>query len=225
MHLDLSSAYHGMYQGGTAAAISKTAAAPIERVKLLIQNQGAMLAAGRLDKPYTGIVDCFKRTYADEGMKAVGYGSVSKPLTLTLVPVLQGQWWADPNLMCYTLDLTWISGTNVIRYFPTQALNFAFKGRCYGITMNKQLTRDIDTYKKMFGFKKAEGYGLWVAGQQVPPTISIILLKCQHQATLLAVLPQVPRLRSLCTPWIMRAHVSLQTPSRSKPAEGVNLMA
>ena len=54
--------------GGTAAAISKTAAAPIERVKLLIQNQGAMLSAGRLDRPYTGIVDCFRRTYAEEGV-------------------------------------------------------------------------------------------------------------------------------------------------------------
>lgn len=40
--------------GGTAAAISKTVAAPIERVKLLVQNQGAMLEAGRLDKPYQG---------------------------------------------------------------------------------------------------------------------------------------------------------------------------
>lgn len=54
--------------GGTAAAISKTAAAPIERVKLLIQNQGAMLAAGRLDRPFTGIIDCFTRTYRDEGV-------------------------------------------------------------------------------------------------------------------------------------------------------------
>lgn len=53
--------------GGTAAAISKTAAAPIERVKLMIQNQGAMLSAGRLDRPYTGIVDCFRRTYTEEG--------------------------------------------------------------------------------------------------------------------------------------------------------------
>ena len=53
--------------GGTAAAISKTAAAPIERVKLLIQNQGAMIAAGRLSHPYTGIIDCFKRTYSEEG--------------------------------------------------------------------------------------------------------------------------------------------------------------
>ena len=53
--------------GGTAASISKTAAAPVERVKLLIQNQGSMLQAGRLDRPYVGIVDCFQRTYTEEG--------------------------------------------------------------------------------------------------------------------------------------------------------------
>jgi len=40
------------------------------------------------------------------------------------------------------------NGTNVIRYFPTQAINFAAK----------------DTYKRMFAFKKSEGFGLWVAG-------------------------------------------------------------
>jgi solute carrier family 25 (mitochondrial adenine nucleotide translocator), member 4/5/6/31 len=40
------------------------------------------------------------------------------------------------------------NGTNVLRYFPTQALNFAFK----------------DYFKKMFGFKKSEGFGIWVAG-------------------------------------------------------------
>ncbi|TCD61774.1 hypothetical protein EIP91_007952 [Steccherinum ochraceum] len=100
--------------GGTAAAISKTAAAPIERVKLLMQNQGAMLAAGRLDRPYKGIGDCFKRVYVEEGIAAYWRGN----------------------------------GTNVIRYFPTQALNFAFK----------------DTYKQMFGFKKSEGFWTWVAG-------------------------------------------------------------
>ena len=37
---------------GTAAGIGKTAGAPVERVKLLIQNQDEMLKAGRLDKPY-----------------------------------------------------------------------------------------------------------------------------------------------------------------------------
>jgi solute carrier family 25 (adenine nucleotide translocator) protein 4/5/6/31 len=48
--------------GGVSAAVSKTAAAPIERVKLLIQNQDEMIKAGRLSEPYKGIGDCFKRT-------------------------------------------------------------------------------------------------------------------------------------------------------------------
>ncbi|KAL4245218.1 ADP/ATP translocase [Abortiporus biennis] len=100
--------------GGTAASISKTAAAPIERVKIIIQNQGAMIAAGRLDRPYTGIIDCFRRTYVNEGLISFWRGN----------------------------------GTNVLRYFPTQALNFAFK----------------DTFKKMFGYKKSDGFGLWVLG-------------------------------------------------------------
>ncbi|KIY64213.1 eukaryotic ADP/ATP carrier, partial [Cylindrobasidium torrendii FP15055 ss-10] len=37
---------------------------------------------------------------------------------------------------------------NVIRYFPTQALNFAFK----------------DYFKSLFGFKKDDGYWKWFAG-------------------------------------------------------------
>ncbi len=37
---------------------------------------------------------------------------------------------------------------NVLRYFPTQALNFAFK----------------DYFKSLFGFKKSEGYAKWFAG-------------------------------------------------------------
>lgn len=78
---------------GIAAGISKTAAAPIERVKLLVQNQDEMLKTGRLDKPYTGVVDCTKRVLASEGV---------------------GPFWRG-NL------------ANVLRYFPTQALNFAFK--------------------------------------------------------------------------------------------------
>ncbi|EGN99322.1 hypothetical protein SERLA73DRAFT_182265 [Serpula lacrymans var. lacrymans S7.3] len=111
---DASAFFVDFMMGGTAAAISKTAAAPIERVKLLIQNQGAMIAAGRLDRPYGGITECFRRTLAEEGGKSFWRGN----------------------------------GTNVLRYFPTQALNFAFK----------------DSFKKMFGFKKAEGFGLWVFG-------------------------------------------------------------
>merc|ERR1712003_324401 len=80
---------------GVAAGVSKTVAAPIERVKLLVQNQDEMIKQGRLDKPYTGVLDCTKRVLATEG----------------IVPFWRG------NL------------ANVLRYFPTQALNFAFKER------------------------------------------------------------------------------------------------
>ncbi|PWI68646.1 hypothetical protein PCL_01735 [Purpureocillium lilacinum] len=130
--------------GGVSAAVSKTAAAPIERIKLLVQNQvrsaqhhnwtwreryvttlaagqadrlgyDEMIKAGRLDRRYGGIGDCFKRTIADEGTRSLWRGNTA----------------------------------NVIRYFPTQALNFAFK----------------DKFKAMFGYKKdRDGYGLWVFG-------------------------------------------------------------
>lgn len=52
---------------GAAAVISKTAAAPIERVKLLVQNQDEMIKAGRLSEPYKGVIDCTLRTYRTEG--------------------------------------------------------------------------------------------------------------------------------------------------------------
>lgn len=80
---------------GVAAGVSKTAAAPIERVKLLVQNQDEMIKQGVLDRKYNGIVDCTKRTMASEGVGAFWRGNLA----------------------------------NVLRYFPTQALNFAFKGQ------------------------------------------------------------------------------------------------
>ena len=55
---------------GAAAIISKTAAAPIERVKLLVQNQDEMLKTGRLTEPYKGVVDCTVRTFRTEGEEA-----------------------------------------------------------------------------------------------------------------------------------------------------------
>lgn len=101
--------------GGVSAAVSKTAAAPIERVKLLIQNQDEMIKRGRLSEPYKGIGECFSRTVKDEGVMSFWRGN----------------------------------GTNVIRYFPTQAFNFAFK----------------DYFKSLFNFKKDhDGYWKWFAG-------------------------------------------------------------
>jgi len=85
--------------GGTAAAVSKTAVAPIERVKLLLQVQDASKTIA-VDKRYKGIMDVLVRIPKEQGFAAFWRGNLA----------------------------------NVIRYFPTQALNFAFK----------------DTYKKMF---------------------------------------------------------------------------
>merc|ERR1711904_656886 len=101
--------------GGVAAAISKTAAAPIERIKLMVQNQDEMIKAGRLDRPYSGVMDCAKRVIADEGTVSLWRGNAA----------------------------------NVIRYFPTQALNFAFK----------------DYFKRLFNFSKdKDGYFKWFCG-------------------------------------------------------------
>ncbi|CAN1296874.1 ADP,ATP carrier protein ER-ANT1 [Linum perenne] len=60
--------YADFVMGGTAAVVSKSAAAPIERVKLLLQNQGEMMKRGQLRRPYMGIRDCFKRVLREEGM-------------------------------------------------------------------------------------------------------------------------------------------------------------
>jgi len=101
--------------GGVSAAVSKTAAAPIERVKLLIQNQDEMIKSGRLAEPYKGIGDCFSRVIKEEGFAQLWRGNMA----------------------------------NVLRYFPTQALNFAFK----------------DQFKRMFGYSQAkDGYWKWFAG-------------------------------------------------------------
>ncbi|OZJ04304.1 hypothetical protein BZG36_03160 [Bifiguratus adelaidae] len=101
--------------GGVSAAVAKTAAAPIERVKLLIQNQDEMLKQGRLATPYKGIGDCFVRVVREEGVYSLWRGNLA----------------------------------NVIRYFPTQALNFAFK----------------DKFKRMFNKdKNRDGYWAWFAG-------------------------------------------------------------
>ena len=80
--------------GGVSGAVAKTATAPIERVKLLIQTQDAnpKIISGEVAR-YTGIVDCFTRVAREQGIGAFWRGNL----------------------------------TNIIRYFPTQAFNFAFK--------------------------------------------------------------------------------------------------
>lgn len=80
--------------GGISAAVSKTAVAPIERVKLLLQVQHISKQISA-DQRYKGMVDCFVRIPKEQGFSAFWRGNMA----------------------------------NVIRYFPTQALNFAFKDK------------------------------------------------------------------------------------------------
>lgn len=81
--------------GGVSAAVSKTAAAPIERVKLLIQNQDEMIRAGRLSEPYKGISDCFARTMKDEGVIALWRGNTANVIRYfpTQVYILHWVFW------------------------------------------------------------------------------------------------------------------------------------
>ncbi|XP_035232854.1 ADP/ATP translocase 3-like isoform X1 [Stegodyphus dumicola] len=80
--------------GGVAAAVSKTAVAPIERVKLLLQVQHASKQI-TVDQQYKGMIDAFVRIPKEQGFLSYWRGNLA----------------------------------NVIRYFPTQALNFAFKDK------------------------------------------------------------------------------------------------
>jgi solute carrier family 25 (adenine nucleotide translocator) protein 4/5/6/31 len=97
--------------GGISAAVSKTAVAPIERVKLLLQVQHVQKHL-KPEQQYKGMVDCFVRIPKEQGFLAFWRGNLA----------------------------------NVIRYFPTQALNFAFKDKYKqvflgGVDKNKQFWR------------------------------------------------------------------------------------
>lgn len=101
--------------GGISAAVAKTAVAPIERVKLLLQVQAASKQISA-ENAYKGMVDCFIRIPKEQGVLSYWRGNLA----------------------------------NVIRYFPTQALNFAFK----------------DVYKQVFlgGVDKKTQFWRYFAG-------------------------------------------------------------
>jgi len=65
---------------GCAAVISKTVAAPIERVKLMIQNQDEMIKSGALKERYKGPLDCFGRVMKEEGVLAMWRGNAANCL-------------------------------------------------------------------------------------------------------------------------------------------------
>jgi solute carrier family 25 (adenine nucleotide translocator) protein 4/5/6/31 len=66
--------------GGVSAAVSKSASAPIERIKLLLQNQDELIKQGRLKVPYKGIVECTRRVVKEEGVLSLWRGNVANVL-------------------------------------------------------------------------------------------------------------------------------------------------
>merc|ERR1711931_567586 len=62
--------------GGIAAAVSKTAVAPIERVKLLLQVQAASKQISA-ENAYKGMVDCFVRIPKEQGILAYWRGNLA----------------------------------------------------------------------------------------------------------------------------------------------------
>jgi len=66
-----------MALGGVSGGIVKTAMAPIERVKLLLQTQDSnpKVISGEVKK-YTGIGDCFKRVSSEQGTSAFWRGNL-----------------------------------------------------------------------------------------------------------------------------------------------------
>jgi len=113
--------------GGISGAVAKTATAPIERVKLIIQTQDAnpKIISGEV-KRYTGIVNCFTRVASEQGIAAFWRGNF----------------------------------TNIIRYFPTQAFNFAFKDTIKGMFPKADKNTE---FAKFFMINMASG-GLAGAG-------------------------------------------------------------
>jgi len=117
---DISGFVVDFLSGGVSAAVSKTAVAPIERVKLILQVQDASKAI-TADKKYKGIVDVFVRIPREQGFLSFWRGNLA----------------------------------NVIRYFPTQALNFAFKDQYKRIFMSG-VDRKTQPWK-FFGANLASG--------------------------------------------------------------------
>ncbi|EMP36374.1 ADP/ATP translocase 4 [Chelonia mydas] len=139
--------------GGIAAAVSKTTVAPIERVKLLLQVQASSKQI-RADQQYKGMIDCFVRIPKEQGMdpqQPLPPASCASPRSggCEKYTPLNEKIFNDKEHRsrqrfgcgsCCPIDelppfiggfLSFWRGNlaNVIRYFPTQALNFAFKDK------------------------------------------------------------------------------------------------
>lgn len=123
--------------GGISAAVSKTAVAPIERVKLLLQVQHVSKQISE-DKRYKGTKHVLKKEYF-----CLLYANLLFFLgildAIVRIPKEQGllSFWRG-NL------------ANVLRYFPTQALNFAFRDVYKGFFL-KDIDKNVQFWRYFAG--------------------------------------------------------------------------
>lgn len=152
--------------GGISAAVSKTAVAPIERVKLLLQVQHISKQISA-DQRYKGMVDCFVRIPKEQGFASYWRGNLA----------------------------------NVIRYFPTQALNFAFKDVYKQVCVTSGISLTInwnfyDIYKILY-YLSFYGRFSWVV---LTSTLSSGVIS---RVTWPPVVLLVPLLCASSTPWTL----------------------
>lgn len=100
-----------LFAGGVSGIAAKTASAPLDRIKLLMQTQKINRS---IITPYVSSLDCARRVYAEEGLASFWRGNLA----------------------------------NVYRYFPSQALNFAFKDQFKGFFVQESYSSDVE-YGKM----------------------------------------------------------------------------
>ena len=111
-----------LFAGGVSGIAAKTAAAPLDRIKLLMQTQKINRA---ITKPYTSSWNCAVRVYAEEGLSSFWRGNLA----------------------------------NVYRYFPSQALNFAFKDQ---FKVEKERTKNTYSFKD-----KGKNYTLTISTEML----------------------------------------------------------
>lgn len=97
--------------GGVSAMISKSLTAPIDRIKLLLQNQEILIKENK--NFYKGINDCLIKITNKQGISSLWRGNL----------------------------------TNCLRYFPSQALNFAFNEK-YKTLFIKKYNKNKKSDKK-----------------------------------------------------------------------------
>jgi len=95
-----------LLSGGLSGIVSKSVAAPIERVKLLLQTQHVNVTLK--SRRYEGAIDCIRKIYIEQGILAFWRGNVA----------------------------------NILRYFPNQAMTFAFKDRFKDVFVGKSSRKD-----------------------------------------------------------------------------------